>query len=249
MQNKQIKKILILVFWLLVWEGAARLADNSIVFVGPLQVALALCKLLPTAAFWQSVGLSLLKIGSGFLGGFFLGVILGGLAYRYGLLEDFAAPLISLMKSVPVASFVILALIFMGSKYLAVIVVFTIVIPLIYLNTLAGFRAVDRQLLEMAQVFHIRGWKRIRYIYQPSLYPYLVSASRTAVGMSWKSGVAAEVIGVSAASIGEKLYLSKVYLETADLFAWTLVIIVLSFLCEKCFLLLLRTLGGKGVRR
>ena len=145
-----------------------------------------------------------------------------------------------LIKSVPVASFVILALIWIGSRNLAVFTSFLVVVPMVYVSTLSGMKHTDKKLLEMARVFRMPMWKRIHYIYVPALLPYLVNGCRTALGMSWKSGVAAEVIGIPEGSIGEQLYYSKLYLDTAGLFAWTFVIIIISALFERFFLYLLK---------
>jgi len=111
---------------------------------------------------------------------------------------------------------------------------------MIYVNTISGLNSADAQLLEMAGVFHMSGWKKFRYIYWPALLPYLINGAAISLGMSFKSGIAAEVIGVPDHSIGEKLYMAKIYLSTADLFAWTLVIIVISGLFEKVFIQLLK---------
>ena len=142
------------------------------------------------------------------------------------------------MKSIPVASFTILAIIWVGSKNLSVLVSVLIAIPIIYSNMLEGIDSLDPKLKTMAQVFEIPAGKRFFGIYMSQILPYFRSASRLAMGLCWKSGVAAEVIGIPDGSIGEKLYMSKVYLETEDLFAWTLLIILLSFICEKLFMLL-----------
>jgi len=64
--------------------------------------------------------------------------------------------------------------------------------------------------------------------------------------LAWKAGVAAELIGYPAGSMGEQLYYSKFFLETDTLFAWTVVIIILSVSFEKLFLLLLKLIF-KGV--
>ena len=148
-----------------------------------------------------------------------------------------------LIRSVPVASFVILALIWIGSNYLSVLIAFLVVLPMIYVNTRAGLLAADRELLEMARVFCLSIPHQIRMIYLPSLVPYLVTGCRTALGMSLKSGIAAEVIGLPSSSIGEQLYYSKLYLDTAGLFAWTFVIIVISALFERAALFLLGKLA------
>jgi NitT/TauT family transport system permease protein len=114
-----------------------------------------------------------------------------------------------------------------------------VVFPILYISTIAGFESADPKLLEMAKVFQLSPLKRFLYIYWSTLLPHLTSACKVAVGMSWKAGIAAEVIGVPGHSIGEKLYMAKIYLSTADLFAWNLVIIAISSFFEKIFLKLL----------
>lgn len=240
------RKTGIILFWLLVWQAGAYLIHNDIILVGPLEAAKALFGLLPDSDFWLSIAYSFGKISLGFLGGFSAGILLGSGAYRYPLIREFLEPVMTLMKSIPVASFVILALIWAGSDKLAVLIAFLVVLPMIYVNTLAGLTSTDPKLLEMAAVFRIPAWKKIRFIYLPALIPYLISGCRIALGMSWKSGVAAEVIGLPTHSIGEHLYMSKIYLETASLFAWTFVIIVVSALFEKLFLLCLSSLQRRS---
>ena len=140
------------------------------------------------------------------------------------------------MKSVPVVSFVILALIWAGSKRLSLFISFVVVFPMIYESVLAGLASADSGLLEMAQVFRIPFTRTFRFIYLPALLPYLAANCRSAIGMGIKSEIAAEVIGIPEHSIGEQLYYSKLYLDTAGLFAWTFVIIIVSAVFERIFL-------------
>ncbi len=237
---------LIILFWIFIWQLAAWLIHNNIILVGPADAGLALLRLIPTGNFWLSIGHSFVKISLGFLMAFACGMALGGAAYRFPLLREFLAPVLSLLKSIPVASFVILALIWVGSRNLAVFIAFLVVLPMIYVNTLAGLESADTKLLEMARIFRVPPLKQLRYIYLPALLPYLLSSCKVALGMSWKSGVAAEVIGIPDSSIGEQLYMSKIYLDTANLFAWTFVIIVISALFERVVLALLAGLQRKG---
>ena len=234
--QKQIRAFFIVLFWLFLWQAASFAVGNPILLVGPLEVLKALLALLPEADFWRSIAMSFGKISVGFLAAFFSGILVGWLAFSIPVVQDFLAPVIAFMKSVPVASFVILALIWMGSANLSILIAFLVVFPMIYVNTIAGLKSTDRELLEMAAVFQITGWRKIRGLYWPALLPYLTSSCKTALGMSWKSGIAAEVIGVPEHTIGEQLYLSKIYLSTAELFAWTLVIILASEVFEKGFL-------------
>ena len=140
------------------------------------------------------------------------------------------------MKSTPVASFTILCLIWIPSRNLSVFISFVMVFPVIYTNVLEGILSTDPQLLEMAEIFRLPLSRRIRYIYLSQVMPYFRSACTISIGMCWKSGIAAEVIGMPKGSIGEKLYQAKIYLNTPDLFAWTMVIIVVSRVFEQVFL-------------
>jgi NitT/TauT family transport system permease protein len=146
------------------------------------------------------------------------------------------------IKSIPVASFVVIALIWLSSQNLSSLISFLMVLPIIYTNVLEGIRSVDKKMLEMADVFQMTTRKRMRFIWLPSLKPFLLSAMKISLGLAWKSGVAAELIGIPEGSVGEELYYSKLYLDTESLFAWTVVIVVVSVLFEKLFLLLTKKL-------
>lgn len=239
MQNKDkkyIRKILIIIFWLGVWQLLAMCVDNLLLVVTPMQALRALVTLAGQAEFWQSAFGSLWRIALGFLLGAVLALLLAAVSYRYTIAEEVLRPFMVFCKAVPVAVFAVLLLIWWGSSLLAVAICFLVVFPNIYLNTLEGLKSADRELLEMAEVFRLPFHTRFFYIYRPALKPFWLSAFQLSLGMCWKSGVAAEVIGTPAHSIGGALYLAKIYLDTADLFAWTAVIIVLSVLFEKIVL-------------
>lgn len=236
MQNKgkiYVKKFIILLFWLGVWQILAMGVDNVLLVVTPLQALRALFIQAGQAEFWRSAFGSLWRIALGFLLGAVLALFLAAVSYRYKITEEVLRPFMVFCKAVPVAVFAVLILIWWGSSMLAVAICFLVVFPNIYLNTLEGLKSADRGLLEMAEVFRLPYGTRFFYIYRPALKPFLLSAFQLSLGMGWKSGVAAEVIGTPDHSIGGALYLAKIYLDTADLFAWTVVIVVLSVLFEK----------------
>lgn len=234
------RRILIVLFWILTWRIADMVIQNDIIFAGPADVVRSFLSLIPEPDFWRSIGWSFGKISLGFGMAFVSGILIGSLAFQFRLLRDILEPVILLIKSIPVASFVILALIWIGSENLSIFIAFLVVFPILYVNTITGLQSTDPKLLEMARVFSVRLPERIRYIYLPALVPYLTSGCRIALGMSWKSGIAAEVIGVPTHTIGEHLYISKIYLATSDLFAWTIVIILVSAFFEKLFLRLMQ---------
>lgn len=234
--HKKIRKVIILLFWLGVWQAAAVWADNPILLAGPAQVLCALVKNLRRPDLFGIIFHSLTGIGLGFFLGFCAGVLLGAFGYRMSWAAELLSPVMTALKSVPVASFVVLLLIWFGSDRLSLLISFLIVFPNVYVNTIAGLKNTDKKLLEMARVFEMDRGMKFFYIYRPALLPYLDGCLKISLGMSWKSGVAAEIIGLSESSLGERLYMSKIYLDTAGLFAWTITIVVVSFLFEKAVL-------------
>ena len=222
--------------WLIIWEIAARLLNKEIFLVSPIKAITRFGELAITSGFWLSVLGSFIRIAIGFLLAVLVGVILAALSAKYKRVRELFAPIMLAIRAVPIASFIILALICFSSKHLSVLISFMIVLPTIYENVFTGIGETDKSLLEMAQVFRLAPSKTRRYIYLPKIYPYFKSACKTAVGMAWKAGVAAEVIGTPKGSIGAMLHQAKIYLETADLLAWTIGIVLLSLLMEKGFL-------------
>ena len=148
----------------------------------------------------------------------------------------------------PVASFIVIALLWLSSRRISAFIAFLMVLPVLYANALQGIREADPQLLEMARVFRLSGLRRVRSIILPSLAPYLKSACHVALGLCWKAGVAAEVMAVANRSVGGMLYDAKVYLEISDLFAWTVLLVAVSILFEKAFLWLLDLCMNRAIR-
>lgn len=230
-------------FWLCVWQLASAALGQRLLLAGPLEVCRALAALLPTAAFWRRVGYSAARIIGGFLLALLAGTLCAVPAAVCRWAEVLLRPPMRAVKTVPVASFIILALLWLrGTGGLAVFISFLMVLPVVYENVLAGIRAADGALLEMAAVFRVPAARRVRFLYVPAVLPYFRSACAVGLGLCWKSGVAAEVIGISGGSIGEALYNAKLFFATDELLAWTAVIVLLSLAFERLFLRLLAAL-------
>ncbi len=243
LQHKFLRNLLALLFWLLVWQGFAILLAKPLLLPSPVQVLLRLGQLVLTGEFWRFTLLSLLRIVLGVGAAIALGLVLAVLCCRYPLIDTLVSPLLITIKSTPVASFVILVLIWVSRDYVPVLIAGMMVLPIVWANVCAGIRGTDPQLLEMAKVYKLGRGRILRRIYLPSVMPHFHSACRTALGFGWKSGIAAEVLTLPKHSIGRLIYESKLYLETTDLFAWTLVVILLSLLLEKVILGLLDRRG------
>lgn len=237
-----LEKTAAVVFALVVWQIGAMLLGKDLLLVSPIAVAQRLFSLCAEADFLSAIGFSFTRIVSGFLLALAAGSVLAVIAGRFHLAEVIFWPFMAAIKSVPVASFIILCLIWLNSRSLSVFIAFLMVFPIVYTNMLQGIKSTDNKLLEMAGLFRVGWLKRMKYIHLPQLKPYLISACSVSIGLSWKAGAAAEVIGIPDGSIGEKLYEAKVYLSTSDLFAWTAIIVIISIAFEKLFLLLLQRL-------
>ncbi len=224
---------------------AAAYPHGGLLLASPVRVLVRLMELLPSAAFWQAVGNSSLRIFGGFLLSCVLAIPLAALAAGSRWVRELLAPLAAVVKAAPVASFIILALVWLDAGSLSLFISALMVFPPVYLNLLEGLRRTDPKLLELARVYRIPFRRQLWGIYLPQALPYVRSAASLALGLCWKAGAAAEVIGLPAGTIGERLYTAKVYLQTPDLFAWTVVILVLSALFEKVFLAVVDALAGK----
>ncbi len=241
LQNKpKCYRILAVLCWLLVWQGAALLLHQPLLLSSPWQVVRRLFAFLAQSSFYRALCFSMLRIFGGCVAGMLLGAALAVLSGCCRAAEYLLHPLMTCVKSVPVASFIILALVWLSSRRINGFIAFLMALPIVYGSVLEGLRARDPKLHEMACVYHIPWARRFLFIDLPQLKPYLFSASSLAVGMSWKAGIAAEVIGIPSGSIGEMLYQSKIYLDMSALYAWTLVIVLLSMACERLLLFLLR---------
>lgn len=234
-----------ILFWLIVWEVLALLIPSKVLFASPVTVVKKLFELVTTGAFWSSVGFSSLRIALGFVFAFLAGILLATVSALSRTVKALILPIMRLLKAVPVASFIILALLWIRSANLSVLISFVMVLPVIFTNVLQGIESTDKKLIEMSNVFRLSAGKKLRFVYLPSVMPALSAGCSIALGFSWKSGIAAEVIGIPTGSIGEKLYEAKLYLMTGELFAWTIVIVLLSVLFEKLVMLFIHKLAQK----
>lgn len=225
---------------------AAAYPHGGLLLASPVQAALRLLELLPSTAFWRAVGNSSLRIFGGFLVSCALALLLASLAAGRTWFQNLLAPPVVVVKAVPVASFIILALVWLDAETLSLFISALMVFPPVYLNVLEGLRQTDQKLLELARVYRIPFRRRVWGVYLPQALPYFRSAASLALGLCWKAGVAAEVIGLPAGTIGERLYTAKIYLQTPDLFAWTAVILALSAIFERLFLAAVDSLAGKA---
>ena len=233
-KNKNyIVKTLAVVFWIGIWQIVSMCVGKEVLVASPMSVIKVFGELVMEKPFWFSILSSLLRIALGFGGAVLVGTLLAVVTCTFSRVYHLFYPLISVIKATPVASFIILALLWIKSTNVPVFIAFLMVVPIIWSNVSTGIKATDTKLLEMAKVYNFGRIKTIRFIYVPQCMDYFYTACIMGIGFAWKAGIAAEVICTPKFSVGSNLYNAKIYLETPQLFAWTIVVILMSMVFEK----------------
>ena len=246
MKHKALQNLGVLLFWLIVWQVVAMIVNNPILFVTPFQMVKTLLNLLQQFEVWVSIFKTCSSVVLGFLLAFVGGFILTYLSYKHLIIQHFIAPIIATFKAIPVASFIVIVLVWSSSAQLSLIISTLIGLPLVYTILLEGFNTIDVKLFEMANVFNVSSLKQFKHITLSEIAPFLYSGVQVTLGYCFKSGIAAEVIGLPLHSLGAGLYQAKVYFATDELFAYTALIIGLSYLLEKTMVALVRLIYQKG---
>ncbi|MCR5719190.1 MAG: ATP-binding cassette domain-containing protein [Lachnospiraceae bacterium] len=232
-KNKTFVKLCAILGWIIIWQILTVVIHNRIVMVGPADCFMTFIKILTTKMFFKTMLFSVIRVLTGFISGVVFGVFFAVCAHRFWGFKAFIHPFVRLLKATPVVSLTILFIIAFGSSWLSAAVCVTVVLPNIYLNLLEGLNNVDPKLLEMAKVFDMSLKDKIFYIYMPGVKSQIMSSVKVSFGMGFKASVAAEVIAIPLFSLGEKLYMSKIYLDTASLLSWTGIILITAWLLEK----------------
>ncbi len=246
--KKLTRIFLVILFWLSVWQLLAWKVGKELLLPSPYRVLLRLGELIVTANFWSSVFFSILRVVIGIAVALLAGTLLAFFTSRWRPLYDVVSPFITVIRSTPVASFILLFWLWLGSDALPAVICLLMVFPIAWSAASDAITALNKDLTEVCNVYHLSFSKRIRYFYVPSFFPYFLSASKTSIGLAWKAAVAAETLVVSPHSIGRHLSETRYTLETPELFAWTLVVIILSLAIESLTSLAFRGLGKRFVR-
>ena len=243
-----LRKTFVILFWVGLWGATAHYIDKPLLLPSPTEVLLRLFQLIIIEDFWVITALSLARITLGILAAIILGILLGIITHYSGFLNDLFSPLQAIAKVTPVASFILLVLIWLDRNIVPAIISGIMVLPIVWTNVGAGLKNLDRNLIEMAKIYHLSRKTQFKRITLPGVMPYFLSAVQTSIGIGWKAGIAAEVLTVPVFSIGKMIADSKMYMETVDLFTWTLVVILISLLIEKLVIASIKKLGAKYFR-
>ena len=240
--KKAIYTTLAVVFWLVLWQVAATAYDMDFILPSPLKTFTVLLENIVNPSFWSAVLFSVSRILVGFALAAALGVFLAVVSIKIKAVRILFDPFCSIMRAVPVASFIIFVLILFASERVSLVIAFLMGFPLVYSTVSLGVDSVSENLLEASRVFRLGFLKELKYVYLPHLLPHITSALSVSVGLSFKSGIAAEVIGYPVGSVGAQMYIAKLGMNMPTLLSYTVVIVIISTLCEKLIAFLCKVL-------
>lgn len=240
-----IRKIIVTIFWISLWGAMAYQIDKPLLLPSPINVFVRIFELLTISEFWMITTLSLMRITLGIFAAIILGVALALITANSNFFRDLFSPLQTIAKVTPVASFILLFLIWLERNWVPAVISALMVLPVVWNNIETGLHNIDRKLIEMAQTYKLGRRITLKRIIIPGIMPYFLSAIRTSIGIGWKAGIAAEVLTVPTLSIGKMIADSKMYMETIDLFAWTVVVIIISLMIEKLLIASINKCGYK----
>ena len=240
-----IVKLGVIVFWLLVWEGIYRYVGRPILVVSPIATFVRISELAVTPIFWTTVYGTTSRVIQGVFWAFFLGSALAVITKHVPFLKILFEPILGMFRAMPSASIIILALVWLPTFRIPSFIIFLVITPLIWANIYEGLGSVDVKLLEVAKTFRWTLWEKCRYVYIPHLAPFVASALSTAFGQGFRTAIGTEVIARPPNSMGRMIYDSRIYMQTINLFAWTVAVLVISVIIVKVTTRILNFISGK----
>lgn len=229
-----------IIFWCLIWHITSILIGNSFLFPGLRETLDALIVILADKSSYVSILLSSIRVLIGLVAGCILGVILGIACNRFSFINVIISPLFTIIKSTPVASFIVVLWVLLSGDVLSILIGIIMVMPIIWQNVIDGYKSISLELIEVANVYNFSALKKFKLLTLPALKKYLLPAIITSCGLCWKAEIAAEIIAYTKKSIGQSINDAKYHLDTPSVFAWTIIIIVFSIILEKTTKILLR---------
>jgi NitT/TauT family transport system permease protein len=246
MKTSTIKKAaLIGLFWIVVWQIISIAVGKELIVPSPYSAFKSFSELLISASFYRDAFATIFRCVVGMSLSFVFGLVTALLSYRFSIVRSLLSLPVLIFKATPVMAVILFLLIVLTSANVPIFVCFLMCYPIVYTNLLSGFDNIERQHIELAKFYHLGTKDMISFVFLPSVMPQISASLNLIAGLSWKTVVAAEVLASPRFSMGYNLFISKVYLETANLFAWIISIICFSLLFEKIIKQILKQFTAK----
>ena len=232
LNKKIVTKCGVIFFWMMTWQFVHCIVGKDILVPSFYATMGRVIELFFESSFYSDIGTTFYRVVIGVIISFVLGSLSALVAYFLPIVKELLTPFVVTLKSTPVMAVIILALLWFTKDNVPIFVCFLMCYPVVYTNILKGLQEVNKELLEMAFIFKVKQKYILKDLYLPQLRPYIESSLGMIIGLSWKVVIAAEVLAVPKHSMGYNLLSAKSYLETETLFAWVVIIVILSSLCE-----------------
>jgi NitT/TauT family transport system permease protein len=234
MKTSSIRKtVLVILFWLAFWHIASMVVGRELILPSPYRAFESLASMMATGAFYRDVATTILRCIMGMTISFVAGTASAFLAYRFSTVRSLMVAPVLVFKATPVMAIILILLLSLQSNHVPVAVCFLMCFPVVYTNLLAGFDNIELEHIELSKFYRLGMADTLRFVHLPSVMPQISTSLNLIAGLSWKTVVAAEVLAAPNVSMGYNLFISKVFLQTANLFAWLIAIICLSMIFEK----------------
>ena len=240
-----LKYTLIVLFWIGLWWAASAIVGLPLILPSPVDVLIKLGQMSMTPLFWRVMLISSVRVFIGIVLSYVAAFALALVCHRVKLLHNIFMPAISVINTTPVTSFILIAFVLMHRDLIPGLIAALMVFPVVFTNTIEGMRSARPELLETAFAYRLGFLDRAKCIWIPTLRPFMISAAGASVGLAIKAGVAAEVLICPEVSVGKYIFNAKQNMEYVELFAWTVAIVIFSYLLDIAFKLALKRVKRK----
>ena len=230
--RKSLVGFIAVLFVVLLWQWNAVRIDNSFIFPYPIDVYQELISLLTSIRTYEIILASFQRLLLAIAIALMFGVLLGLISGIVPILAELLSPIVTSLRTLPVASVIVVILILYGQSYSLYVITFLMLFPILYEATRQGVLNIDDTLIEALSLEKRRYFFEIVWIYFPLSIPFIKTGLLQSIGIGFKVLVMAEFIAQSPVSIGRALYLGRVNIQYEQVFAWTIIIIFIVSIIE-----------------
>jgi len=231
--KNRIISIISVIILLLLWKLLSVFYNSEFILPSPESTLVSVFELFTAKGFIYIVGATILRGIVGFILSFILGILLGIFAGINSSFNSFLKPLLVTIRSIPVISIILLALIWFQVDMVPVFIAFLTMFPIICTNVIEGIRNVDKDLVEMARIYKIEQTKIVKEVYLPAITPFIFSGSSSAMGFGWRAIIIGEVLSQPQFGIGTLMQTAQTYLLVDQVIAWTIIAVIISYLFDS----------------
>ena len=227
------RKVLIWLFYFILWQMIAMIVNQSIILPSFLDVLNRLVYILSDVSFYNHLFITLFRVILGTLSAFVLSFIFAILSYDFKLINQALKPLVLVSKTIPNITYILLVLIWFSREMSVFFVTLLILFPVLYTQISTGLLGINPEHLEVLKLYPETYFHRLTKVIIPLIRISLFEGLKGALSLGFKVGVMAEILGQVQPGLGYLMHIARMNFETVDLFAYTAIMIMVVVLIEK----------------